>query len=65
MFSKNIAINNQYACNSIVELDAQFEKSCALCCMSPYNNVSCEQCHVQHVHDFMVEKLKDEIRGAK
>lgn len=63
-FSKNVAINNQYACRTIIEADAQFEKSCALCCMSPYNNINCSQCRVQQTHNYIIEKLKAEITVA-
>lgn len=64
-FSKNIAKTNLYACRSIEALDKALAESCNLCCMSPYNNVPCDCCPVQQLHDCLVEKLKAEIKTSK
>lgn len=58
MFSMRVAINNQYACNSIIEADEQFKKSCEMCCRSPYNNIDCDHCKVAMVHQCIIEELK-------
>lgn len=62
MFSKYVAINNQYACDTIIEADEQFRKSCEMCCNSPQCMWhSCEQCQVAMVHRNVVEELKKAI----
>ena len=60
-FSRNVAMKNMYACRTIEAIDKTFAESCNLCCMSPYNNVPCAQCPIQQLHDYLIEKLKDEI----
>ena len=62
MFSARVAIDNQYACNSIMDADKQFKRSCEMCCRSPYNNINCDHCQVAMVHDNVVEMLNDMIK---
>lgn len=62
MFSMRVAINNQYACNSIIEADEQFKKSCEMCCNNPqclWHN--CDSCKVAMIHQYIVEELKSII----
>ena len=61
MFSVRVAINNQYACKSIVEADEQFKKSCDMCCMSPNCYMDCDHCRVAQMHEYIVEELKKNI----
>ena len=62
MFSVAKAIANQYACNSIVEADRQFEISCTKCCDTPRClSMNCDRCRVAQMHEYIVEKLREEI----
>lgn len=62
MFSARVAIQNQYACNTIVEADKAFQKSCDMCCMSPSCYMDCDHCRVAEAHKFIVERMKSEIK---
>ena len=62
MFSVDVAIANQYACQTIMDADKQFEKSCALCCNSPRClHTPCETCRVQQMHDYVIATMKKEV----
>lgn len=62
MFSIAKAIANQYACNSIIEADKQFEISCNKCCNSPRClAMNCDKCRVAQMHEWIIEKFRDEI----
>lgn len=61
-FSMRVAIANQYACQSIIEADEQFKKSCDICCNSPqclWRN--CHSCKVAQMHEYIVSELKRQI----
>ncbi len=62
MFSMQTAIANQYACQSIIEADKQFEISCEKCCNSPKClHMDCDRCKVKQMHDYVIEMLKENI----
>lgn len=62
MFSERIAINNQFACKTIIEADENFKKSCDICCNSPSCLWrDCDKCKVAQMHKFVVEELKKSI----
>ena len=63
MFSAKVAINNQYACHTIEELDKQFERSCDMCCNSPSCYMDCDHCKVAMAHEFCLEELRKIIGG--
>lgn len=62
MFSEKIAINNMYACNTIVAVEEQYKKSCDICCNSPqclWRNW--DGCKVAMTHDIIIRELKKNI----
>lgn len=66
MFSMRVAIANQYACQSIIEADKQFEISCNKCCESPRClHTDCANCRVQQMHDYVVAMLRDNIKESE
>lgn len=66
MFSAKVAIANQYACQSIIQADKEFEKSCEMCCNSPQClHHSCERCKVAEMHQFVVEMLAKNISAIE
>ena len=66
MFSVRVALANQYACNTILEADRQFEISCNKCCNSPQClSRHCGTCPVQQMHDYVIECLKNGISAKE
>ena len=62
MFSVRVAMANQYACESIIEADEQFKKSCEMCCSSPQCLWhDCERCKVAEIHKDIIKQLKKNI----
>lgn len=65
MFSKHVAIANQYMCNTILLADQEFEKSCEICCNDPKCmwKSNCDRCPVAEAHRAVINKLKAGIRA--
>lgn len=61
-FSIYQAINNQYACKSIIEAEERFKESCDMCCNSPQCLWrSCDSCKLAQLHEAVIEQLKAHI----